>query len=181
MRWILLGVLCSFCYANALCQGGESMIYSPERKLEWDDFRGEPDFSDSTKAAQISTTVQLKSVKVDFWTGKARFAGSAIMYKNKSWVKPNFKNDYVLSHEQVHFDIAYIVAKKMEADINRLRRVNILNKTLIDEIYKNWHAIFLLHEQTYDLMTDGGNDREMQMYYIQLMEGELKTLELDYF
>jgi hypothetical protein len=166
---------------TAFCQAGESMIYSTERKLKWHDFWGEPDYSDPAKAAQISTTVQLRSVKVDFWTGKARFTGSAIMYKNKSWVKPGFKNDYVLSHEQVHFDIAYIAAKKMEADINKLKKVNILNKALIDVVYKNWHSIFLLNEQTYDLMTDGGNDKEMQLYYIKLMAGELKALEQDFF
>jgi hypothetical protein len=154
--------------------------YNPERKLIWKDFAGSPDYMDSSKAAQISTTIQLKSVKVNFWTGKAKFDGSAIMYKHKSWVKPGFMNEYVLAHEQIHFDIAYIAVKKLEADINTLN-VNILNKSIIDAMYKNWHSIFLLNEKTYDLMTDGGNDKKMQRYYMQKIAGELKTIELKIF
>lgn len=153
-----------------------AISYHPERKLIWEDFQGTPDFSDSTKAAQISTTIQLRSGKVNFWTGKATFIGSALMYKGKSWVKPGFMNDYVLSHEQIHFDIAYIVVKKLEADINSLN-VNILNKSIVDTMYKNWHAIFLLNEQTYDLMTDGGNDVDMQRYYQRKIDGELRALD----
>ena len=162
-------------YAEVFSQQLDAISYHPERKLNWDDFQGTPDYSDSTKAAQISTTIQLRSGKVNFWTGKAQFVGSALMYKGKSWVKPGFQNDYVLSHEQIHFDIAYIVVKKLEADINSVN-VNILNKSLIDAMYKNWHAIFLLNEQTYDLMTDGGNDVQMQRYYEKKIKGELRAL-----
>jgi hypothetical protein len=167
-------------FAQASGQTPEPVSYHPERKLIWNDFAGNPDYSDLSKAAQISTTIQLRSVKVNFWTGKTRFDGSAIMYQHKSWVKPGFQNDYVLSHEQIHFDIAYIAVKKLEADINSLN-VNILNKRLIDAMYKNWHSIFLLNEQTYDLMTDGGNDREMQRYYHHKVAAELKQLESNIF
>ena len=161
--------------AQIYSQDVDIITFHPDRKLIWDDFRGLPDYSDSSKAAQISTTIQLRSDNVNFWTGKAQFVGSAIMYKSKSWVKPGFENDYVLSHEQIHFDIAYIAVKKLEADINALN-VNILNKSIIDAMYKNWHAIFLLNEMTYDLMTDGGNDIDMQRHYQKKTEGELKVL-----
>lgn len=175
MKYFLYILVFAFS-AQGKGQAPESVSYHPERKLSWTDFAGSPDYTDTRKAAQISTTIQLKSTKINFWTGKARFDGSAIMYKHKSWVKPGFHNDYVLSHEQIHFDIAYIAVKRLEADINSLN-VNILNKDIIDAMYKNWHAIFLLNEQTYDLMTDGGNDREMQRYYQQKVAAELKQLE----
>lgn len=153
-----------------------SVTYNPEKRLDWSDFQGVPDYADPSKAAQISTTIQLKSIKVNFWTGKARFVGSAVMYSNKSWVKPGFRNAYVLRHEQIHFDIAYIAAKCMERDINRLH-VNILNKDLIDAIYRNWHTIYLLHEKTYDLMTDGGNDEKMQLYFEQMTDAQIQRLQ----
>jgi hypothetical protein len=157
-------------------QETDAIYYHPDRKLRWEDFCGVSDFSDSNKAAQISTTIQLKSGKVNFWTGKAEFTGSAIMYKSKFWVKNGFRNDYVLSHEQIHFDIAYIAAKKLEIDINSIG-VKFLNKNIVDAMYRNWHSIFLLNEQTYDLMTDGGNDVEMQRHYQIMINNQLKALE----
>ncbi len=160
----------------AFSQESDAMFYHPDRKLVWEDFHGTSDYSDSSKAAQISTTIQLKSGKVNFWNGKAKFTGSAIMYKSKSWVKHGFRNDYVLSHEQIHFDIAYIAAKNLEIDINAID-VNILNKDIVDAMYRNWHSIFLLNEQTYDLMTDGGNDIEMQRHYQKMIANQLKALE----
>jgi hypothetical protein len=124
-------------------QETDAIYYHPDRKLRWEDFCGVSDFSDSNKAAQISTTIQLKSGKVNFWTGKAEFTGSAIMYKSKFWVKNGFRNDYVLSHEQIHFDIAYIAAKKLEIDINSIG-VKFLNKNIVDAMYRNWHSIFFI-------------------------------------
>ena len=82
----------------------------------------------------------------------------------------------MLAHEQIHYDIAFLVAKKMEGSINTLK-VNIMNKRLIDTIFRNWHVIFILNENTYDLMTDGGNNRQMQIYWQRKIEGELKALE----
>lgn len=172
MKYIFLFLLGVVNQTEICGQDQASIKYSLDRRLTWDDFSGEPDHMDSTKAAQISTTIKLQSSKVNFWTGKVEFTGSAIMYKHKSWVKEEFKNEYVLAHEQIHFDIAFIIAKKMEADINSLN-VNIMNKGLIDAVYKNWHSIFILNEETYDLMTDGGNDLQMQKYWHQKMEGAL--------
>lgn len=176
MKYFFLCMLCAATHLQIFGQGAASLLYNLERKLTWDDFLGEPDHADSTKAAQISTTIQLQSSKINFWTGKTSFTGSAVMYKNKSWVKEGFKNDYVLVHEQIHYDIAFLVAKKMEGSINTLK-VNIMNKRLIDAIYRNWHSIFILNENTYDLMTDGGNNRQMQIYWQRKIEGELNALE----
>jgi hypothetical protein len=175
MRYYFLFLLCAAIQLQIYGQETASMLYTIERKLNWEDFLGEPDHSDSANAAQISTTIQLKSSKVNFWTGKASFTGSAIMYKNKSWVKEGFKNDYVLSHEQIHFDIAYLISKRMEADINSLK-VSIQDKRLIDTIFKNWHSIFILNEKTYDLMTDGGNNTQMQIFWQRKIAGELNAL-----
>jgi hypothetical protein len=44
-------------------------------------------------------------------------------------------------------------------------------------MFRNWHSIFLLNEQTYDLMTDGGNDVEMQRHYQIMINNQLKALE----
>ena len=163
---------------NASCQSASVFVYDPQMKLEWSDFLGRPNLPDSSVAAQISTSIQL-SVQVNPWTGRARFKANAIMYREKSWVKPGFVNDYVLAHEQIHFDIAYVTAKRMEEDINKLK-INIFNRTLINSVYKVWHSIFLMSEQTYDLMTDGGNDFDMQKYYQQKICNELNMIKALY-
>ena len=55
--------------------------------------------------------------------------------KDKSWIKPKFKNDTVLIHEQGHFDIEEIYARKFRMQIS----IGVFNKsnlrTKIDSIY----------------------------------------------
>lgn len=175
MQKLTILILVFLLPCRSTAQKGEILIYDPGYRLCWNDFLGQPDISENSKGAQISTTLQLKSVKVDFWTGKAKFKALAVMEKENSWVRSNFKNDYVLAHEQVHFDIAYLIARKMEDDINKLR-VSISNKKLINSLFDNWHSIFILEQKTYDLMTNGGNNARMQHFYEKKIENALKAL-----
>ena len=75
MKYFFLFLWCAAIHLQIFGQEAASMLYSLERKLTWDDFLGEPDHADSTKAAQISTTIQLKYSMVNFWRGKTSFTG----------------------------------------------------------------------------------------------------------
>ncbi len=86
--------------------------------LTWDDFRGIPDFTALGSGAaikadlkhQISYDWKITQGTCHYWFTKVK--GIAYMSKMESWVKPDQKYFWILQHEQIHFDIVEIHARK---------------------------------------------------------------------
>lgn len=93
-------------------QDANLILWKEGNKLSWGDFKGKPDASSSKKAntsSEISIALQVKN--------KVAFVGITTCFnKNNSWVK-EIKTDYLLNHEQVHFDITELWARKFREKI----------------------------------------------------------------
>src|SRR3954464_14720897 len=76
--------------------------WSPARKLTWSDFKGKPDpLSDNAALTNSTINFEYGITEKGFTHSiKCRFN------KNLSWGR--IKNEYILNHEQGHFDIAEI-------------------------------------------------------------------------
>ena len=99
--------------------------WSVDRKLTWKDFRAQPD-KNSTNAALTSS-----SINIEFG-----YNNSGLKYKikcrfdqNLSWGR--IKNDYILAHEQGHFDIAEIHARKLH---KLLKAYKFNNRTVAKDV-----------------------------------------------
>lgn len=81
--------------------------WSADRKLTWEDFQGMPESgSDRAALSAIMINVDFSYSGSGFkWTITCRFN------KKKSWGRT--KTEYILSHEQAHFDITEIHARKL--------------------------------------------------------------------
>jgi hypothetical protein len=89
-------------------QPEEDLInWSSGRKLRWADYLSEPD-SRSGAAASTSTLIGFEYHVRD---SKLTYTITCKFSKTKSWGR--YKNDYILSHEQGHFDIAEIYTRKL--------------------------------------------------------------------
>src|SRR5262245_56433743 len=91
-------------------QGQEEQFieWSSIKRLTWDDYLARPS-SSSDAAAITSTALGLEyHVRNNILTYKitCRFS------KTRSWGK--YKSDYILQHEQGHFDITEIYARKLD-------------------------------------------------------------------
>ena len=86
--------------------------------LTWDDFRGIPDFTAVRYGAVIKadlkhqTSYETKTTQGSCHYSFTKVKGIAYMSKMESWVKPDQKYFWILQHQQIHFDIAEIFAKK---------------------------------------------------------------------
>ncbi|MFC6997388.1 hypothetical protein [Rufibacter roseus] len=116
-------------------QAQDLLVYESESKLVWADFKGEPPKFDSA-GARISTTIQMKAGKVNIWTGSTTYSAWGIMFPRHSWVKKEYKDDYTLNHEQLHFDISELVAKRLKIFINQ-QKVN-SGKKVATEIFNRY-------------------------------------------
>ena len=167
---VFCGLIISF---SALCQANDTLIYNPERKLTWADFKGKPKFYDKSNGAQITVTINLKVTKVNFWNGRPTYDAFALAFTSDSWVKPAYKDDYTLAHEQLHFDIAHIYAETLEIEINRLKKSG-GQKDQVENILREHTKAMREYQVLYDRETRGGNDIAKQKEWARKIENDLK-------
>lgn len=125
-------------------QENETEIYY-SRKLTWNDFvtvNVKSKVASSTASAVMLVTSsvgnEIKSAEI-----------SCRFYKKESWVDITQKNDYILNHEQRHFDITYIYSKKIMEALK-----GITDKQKMYEIYKSFtNELNNFHDQ-YDTETN---------------------------
>lgn len=144
--------------------------WTSDRKLTWNDFKMTPD-PGSQNAALTNTSINVEfgfSKKGLTWTIKCRFD------KNKSWGR--VKNNLVLSHEQGHFDIAEIHARKLN---KALKEYKFDSRTVSNDVNRIYDRVMKQHheaQQEYDRETDFSRKVEAQLDWLKKIEGDLKSL-----
>ncbi len=157
----------------ALGQESEEMIlWSPEVKLTWLDFKAKP--PSVTRAAattasgisyQFSTIYEGNVMQVDF-TVEAHF------YPDKSWYKKELCDDVILSHEQLHFDISELFARKMRAQLSSTKFTSNIKRE-IQKIYKTTLQELNDFQNTYDNETNFSRNLEAQLRWNVKIKKEL--------
>ncbi|MCX2740410.1 hypothetical protein [Pontibacter anaerobius] len=173
MKYIFL--LCFlFISVSAHCQTNELLLWTEGDKLTWDDFKGVPKNTDydAGSALMISYTVCKRSV----WNGKVILKVDCTFDRDVSWVSGE-KTDLLLSHEQLHFDVAELFARRLRKEfaVNKLNIDNVDNnaKSYSDRIrleYENFSSL-------YDIDTQHGTVKEKQLEWEIKVKKELKALE----
>jgi predicted secreted Zn-dependent protease len=103
----------------------------------------------------------------------------AEFYPGSSWVKPNRKLASLLKHEQGHFDITEIYARKMSKAIREAKiecadeaKADAAGKKILSRLDKEWEKA----EKAYDVETKDGTDAVRQAAASQLIATELAGL-----
>lgn len=175
-RWlpVLALLLVIFLLAGAFVKDDECVItWSPQRKLNWSDYRGKP----KPRFAAASTVYSLgRNIYEE--DGKVLARIEAYFYCNDSWKKEAWISDEVLAHEQKHFDIVELYARKLRKQAAELSCRNLGDaETKIDSLYKIVSKEMDVYQDTYDDATDGSMDGDQQRKWIRKIDAELKALE----
>ena len=152
-------------------QSNNLIPWSASRKLTWSDFKGNPD-PNSSNAALTSSNINIEfgyDEKGFQYSIKCRFD------KDRSWVR--IKNNDVLIHEQGHFDIAEVYARKL----NKLMKAYQFNaKTAGSDVNQLYENTMKQHRQTqiqYDQETDYSRNRPKQEEWLKKITDDLTSLE----
>lgn len=142
--------------------------WKEDRKLTWDDFKAEP--------LKIGNTAAMTTTHLGFaynvTNGIVSYKIDCRFEKKKSWGL--VKNDWILKHEQGHFDIAEIFARKLnEATASYQFNKRTFQKDL-DSIYKAIVADKEEFQQQYDDETDYSRNKSGQQAWFKKIEEELK-------
>jgi hypothetical protein len=149
----------------------ELLLWNEFYKLQWDDFQGEPDpgsLGDAGTAVRIKAAPFLvkKEIKYDI---------EAFFNRKKSWVRD--KSRSLLAHEQLHFDIAELYARKIRKKVRELQDRGVDNiKTYNAAI----HELLLESNNVdaqYDLETLHGALSKKQAAWAQKIKEQLAQLK----
>ena len=101
----------------------DAVPWSASRRLSWDDFRGIPPASDPERAAETAYSL----FHALGCRGKTfQFRVVAAVLPRQSWVRPAIlanpaQNSRTLRHEQTHFDLSEVHARRMRRYFSELR------------------------------------------------------------
>ncbi|MDR5590762.1 DUF922 domain-containing protein [Christiangramia sp. SM2212] len=107
-------IILFFSFVSAFGQEEQPKIkWHENRQLSWEDFKAEPDnsiaYSANTNSGigyswNYSTASGIPEFQHEVYTN---------FYPNLSWVKDIQNEEYLLAHEQLHFDISELHARKL--------------------------------------------------------------------
>jgi hypothetical protein len=153
----------------------EFITWTNDRLLTWEDFKCEPR-TGTDAVASTSTSLGIAYQLID---GELNYDITCNFSKVKSWGL--MKTDYILAHEQGHFDITEIFARKL---YEALQNYDFNKKTFKRDISEIYQSIVKQKEEfqkMYDGETDHSRNRKVQYEWlekIQKMIDETQAFEM---
>ncbi|MDN5396235.1 MAG: DUF922 domain-containing protein [Chryseobacterium sp.] len=167
-----------FCLLALNVLSGQKIIWQEDRKLVWDNFKspvnrkGNPDVVAYTHCGWEYSVVKSSNPK-----SPVKIVITTIFNEDKSWKDTKRINDYILLHEQKHFDIAELFARKFRKEVEEKiktsgdydKNFKAIYSTIIKD-YKNF-------QMSYDKITEHGMNKEKQAEYNALITEEIDHLK----
>lgn len=158
----------------SLGQEEESILWNREHKLSWANFKAEP-IADSKVAAttasglsyQFSTTEEDGKYELDYTV-------STFFYPERSWYQPQICDEVILSHEQLHFDISELFARKMRKIMDSTTFTKDV-KAEVKAIYRQINKDLAAYQQVYDNETNYSRNLEQQESWNRKIEDALRN------
>jgi hypothetical protein len=146
--------------------------WNESRRLQWEDFMGKP--------AGPKVNAALTTARINFSFGygnreRLHYNISCLFEKDQSWVR--VKNDWILQHEQGHFDLSEIYARKL---YKAVRQYRFREKTATEDlngIYESLMKEFNEKQAEYDQQTDFSRNPRQQRIWLEKIAGWLVELQ----
>ena len=149
----------------------DEIAWKASRRLTWNDFRAKADDNDPLHAL-TATNIDMKA-KCE--NGELKVKVESVFEAHNSWSK-NKKSDRLLFHEQLHFDITEIYARRLRKELSTLKdacdnpdKINLVT----ERVFEEWKR----QEDVYDKETNHGLDQAKMEFWSNKVTAELKILE----
>jgi hypothetical protein len=116
---LILGFLC-FIFCSWKGEKTDSICWSEERRLIWNDFQDKADTAGIYKGKKAITSVYIETLYYND-AGLPNYRVSNVFEKDRSWTIDT-TSSLLLMHEQLHFDISELYARKIRKGIRGLRK-----------------------------------------------------------
>ena len=150
----MIRILLLFCCFTLLQNDEETITWNESYKLTWDDFKGPSDKnSDAVAITASGITFSYSIQKANDRVVDFKVNIFTHFYPNKSWVKLDRANDHILAHEQLHFDITELHARKFKYQVSKLKASQNIAQ-LIDQLHSNINKAVYEMQKRYDYESD---------------------------
>ena len=172
----LIGIFCAALLLFTPSNDKEKFHWDENRPLSWTDFQGRPegpgDFVASTNSGiSLSYSIGKRESRFTF-----EYSVHSNFYPKESWYRPESASEYILKHEQTHFDISELHARKLRKALAELR-VTPRVKEDADEIYRQTERDRRAMQQAYDDDSDHSKIRDSEMQWRLFVASELKKYD----
>jgi len=165
VKWIpaLFSVIA---FSKGFSQASDSMkCWEPNRKLTWSDFKGKIDKT-SSYGAICPSRITVYPV------GDSVYHVRVTFFRYEAWAK--IKSPYPLAHEQLHFDITELYARKVRKIIKELFKGEYSGE-FADAVTDRVEELEA-RQKIYDKETAHGGLRDVQAKWWKHIYAELETL-----
>jgi len=153
---------------------GDTIYYSTKRPLAWSDFQDKPN-SGPYEAEVFAGIGYTEHTAVEKGIIHVILDIKVDIPKSAAWVR-GMHDDYILNHEQRHFDIAKIVSEHFRQKIASMKLPVDTYDGYINEQYLETLREETRMQKQYDRETHHGTDREAQAAWNEKIDQELKAL-----
>ncbi len=158
-----------------MAQENEKLSWYQEKPLSWSDFKASPKKHLPYKANTNSglsfswnSTESISGIELNYEV-RSNF------YTNRSWVKEIEEVDYLLAHEQLHFDITELHARKLRKALESYEPNEKMKKEL-DAIYSKVEKQRRQMQTQFDKETNHSINKEAEFKWRVFIKQELDKL-----
>lgn len=146
----------------------EAIVWNANQSLVWQDFKATP-IDNAPEAAMTASSIEISyhtKGNAISWTVNVKF------FPYLSWSKEDKQNDYILKHEQLHFDITELygrlLRKELTAKIKTAKDVKLI-KTIQKKTLQKWQ----IEQNKYDAETQHSILEDKQLMWNKNIEERL--------
>ncbi|NND63103.1 MAG: DUF922 domain-containing protein [Flavobacteriaceae bacterium] len=154
----------------------EKIVWNEDRPLSWEDFRGVPNRADNFVASTNSGVSFSFSFKERDGIATINYTVVSNFYPDLSWYRPERVTQYILEHEQTHFDISELHARKLRKGLSQLPHDRNF-KDRAEEIYNTLEAERRAMQTQYDRESDHSNIDEAEYKWRRFVAEQLALLD----
>ena len=155
----------------------DTMAWRDHYKLSWLNFKGQPEPNSTAVAVTASGITFGYSLKrIDNKIVSFNANVEAHFYPNKSWYLKDKGNAHILAHEQLHFDITELYARKFRQQLAELE-VNQNIKAQMNALHNAINEAVSKTQKRYDQETMHSMNIEKQKEWEVFIGKELKALD----
>lgn len=149
------------------------IYWEAKDKLNWEDFQGRPDHQHKYISALTSSGIlHYRGCE----NGEIIYKVRAYFEKKESWFKEEAHNDYILAHEQLHFDITELYARKLRKLLSE-RKFECGQEVAFEDFITHFVSAWESKQMAYDAITYHSVDKKKQKDWKHKIAMELSLLE----
>jgi hypothetical protein len=169
---------CLLVFFALCCFSQQRIPWAEGRPLTWKNFEPRKDQGFGYRALTFSgirynVTTEEGMIEIDI---------ECYFIPSKSWVQKGFEKDYLLHHEQLHFDITELHARKMRKAMAEYEMPigEFMDRKLakeLEEVYDSIYEEMVAMQTQYDKETDHSLKREAQQKWEERVASSLAQLQ----